>query len=250
MKRLIVLLGLIVMLAGCASQQNENSEQENEELEVQKVEKDYNQLQKRVEFYDDIIDDGLSYAVKNLAKSVSDCEGQCQSQYMTYEESLGLVQTQAYDEWFERNYEKFNGSLTDVSVDKEDNIEEGVTSLVSDNSNGSNNTPKEPKPVEQTVEQTPTVEQTQEEPKYIKIEQWGISNIAPGEYLIELTNDGNKAASSVTVRIILQDIDRNPIQTYTHTINKTIEPGQTVSDIFRGEYVECMWVNLEILSFK
>ena len=41
MKKLIVLLGFIVMLAGCASQQNENSEQENEQLEVQKVEKDY-----------------------------------------------------------------------------------------------------------------------------------------------------------------------------------------------------------------
>ena len=104
MKRLIVLLGLIVMLAGCGSQQNENNDQENEESLVQEDEKDYDYLQKMVNHYEDIVDDGLSYAVKNLAKFVFDCENKCQSQYMTYEDAQELVETQAYDEWFNENY--------------------------------------------------------------------------------------------------------------------------------------------------
>ena len=100
------------------------------------------------------------------------------------------------------------------------------------------------------LKEEPSEISTLEELKYIKIEKKMIANIAAGAYLMELTNEGNQSASSVTVEIIIQDINRNPIQTYIHTINKIIEPGQTVSDIFRAEYVESMWIDWEIVNFQ
>lgn len=106
MKKLMILLGLGLVLTGCESKEPEKEIEENQESEVQGEEKDYEHLQKMVDYYDDIVDDGLPYAVKHLAKFVSDCENKCQSLYMAYEDSLKLIETQAFDEWFDENYVK------------------------------------------------------------------------------------------------------------------------------------------------
>ena len=117
MKKLIYLISLMILLAGCNSENNENDvENKQEELVqeelAQEDAKDYEHLQKMVEYYDDIVDDGLPYAVKILAKNVNDCENKCQSQYMTYEDAQELVETEAYDEWFDANYVKPTSTQT------------------------------------------------------------------------------------------------------------------------------------------
>ena len=174
---------------------------------------------------------------------------------------------------------------SNVLTEEVENVEEEVTKPSnSTTNNSSRDTINETKPKEEPSEvltpeqpkeepsEVPTLEELEEEPsevstleelkeepseistleelKYIKIEKKMIANIAAGAYLMELTNEGNQSASSVTVEIIIQDINRNPIQTYIHTINKIIEPGQTVSDIFRAEYVESMWIDWEIVNFQ
>ena len=121
MKKLICLISLLILLTGCNSENNENDVENKQEELAQEDAKDYEHLQEMVEFYDDIVDDGLPYAVKSLAKNVSDCENKCQSQYMTYEDAQELVKTEAYDEWFNENYVKPISNLTSKQEDvKED----------------------------------------------------------------------------------------------------------------------------------
>lgn len=94
------------MLAGCEGKEPVEDVAENQELETQEEEKDYENLQKMVDFYDKVVGDGLPHGVKNLAKNLSNCDNKCKSEYMTYEDAQELVETEAYNEWFDENYVK------------------------------------------------------------------------------------------------------------------------------------------------
>lgn len=135
MKRLMILLGLVVMLAGCSNQQSENNEQEvfnNQESSIEEVEEDYSDIQKKIQQNDEALSRGREYAVQHIVENLVNCEGKCTSKHMTYEDALALSETEAYDEWFKEYF-----AIPDTRVKRNTNWVEFKSAWLGEQNDGS-----------------------------------------------------------------------------------------------------------------